>query len=445
MARVLIGCPTYLYQVHARHEHSLIRCTHPNSGNSIDLAQVDSSACAMTMNGLWIQAIEMAEAGHISHFLMWHSDISTEPWFLDKMLVLMEKTGADVLSAIVPIKDTYGFTSTALDEPVGDFDPYFRVRRLTMHEVHNNYPPTFTGDTLLLNTGLMLVDMRKEWTRDTDNVYFTLEDKIIRYRGRRMAAMMPEDWGFSRMARKKGAKLWATREVKLEHYGPAGYANDFAWGTCKTDVGPAPIDPVVEGAVAAASKVDGYMEVDELRYLATQAKKATAIVEVGSWKGRSTKALAMATPGVVYAVDNWKGSPGGDLTEIEATEKGAENILAEFKRNLAPEIAAGKVGIIHADHAEAASMGKAHMGGNVADMVFIDGEHNYEAVKRDIENFLPLVKQGGLICGHDLCPTHPGVEKAVVELLPSSSVRAVTIWGYDLQGQWGANFEAQEC
>jgi predicted O-methyltransferase YrrM len=397
------------------------------------------------MNTLWIQAIEQAEAGRITHFLMQHSDIVPEMLYLDKMVAIMEKTGADVLSAIVPIKDNFGFTSTALDEPVGDWDPYWRVRRLTLHEVFNKYPPTFTGDTLLLNTGLMLVDMTKEWTRDTENVYFTLEDRIKRYRGRRMAFMMPEDWGFSRMARKKGAKLYATREIKLEHYGPSAYSNAFSWGTQQTDFLPPPIDPVVDAAVLEASKVDGYMAEDELRYLAEQAKKAIAIVEVGSWKGRSTKALAMATPGVVYAVDNWKGSPGGDATELEAQAKGAENIFEEFKRNLAPEIAAGKVVVIHADHASAADVVRDRLGGNVADMVFIDGEHNYEAVKRDLLNFLPLVKQGGLMCGHDLCEAHPGVEKAVSEVLPEATVRALSIWGYDMDGVWAYPGCAQEC
>src|SRR5688572_12707397 len=137
MARVLIGIPTYLGQMHARVAHSLIRCS---AKSHWDLAEVDSSACAMTMNTLWIQAIEMAEAGHIDRFLMLHSDIAAENYFLDKMVDIMDRTGADVLSAIVPIKDNFGYTSTALDEQMGDVDPKYRVRRLTMHEVHNNYP-----------------------------------------------------------------------------------------------------------------------------------------------------------------------------------------------------------------------------------------------------------------------------------------------------------------
>lgn len=49
------------------------------------------------------------------------------------------------------------------------------------------------------------------------------------------------------------------------------------------------------------------------------------------------------------------------------------------------------------------------------DFVFIDADHRYEAVKRDIELWLPKVRHGGLIAGHDFTAGWPGVQKAVVE------------------------------
>lgn len=36
-----------------------------------------------------------------------------------------------------------------------------------------------------------------------------------------------------------------------------------------------------------------------------------------------------------------------------------------------------------------------------ADMVYIDGDHEYEGVKADLEAFYPIVKEGGLIFGDD--------------------------------------------
>lgn len=52
------------------------------------------------------------------------------------------------------------------------------------------------------------------------------------------------------------------------------------------------------------------------------------------------------------------------------------------------------------------------------DFVFIDADHSYESVYRDIVAWKPKVKIGGLLAGHDFSEYHPGVVKAVVELLP---------------------------
>lgn len=52
---------------------------------------------------------------------------------------------------------------------------------------------------------------------------------------------------------------------------------------------------------------------------------------------------------------------------------------------------------------------------NSLDFVFIDANHEYEAVKLDIETWLPKVKVGGVLAGHDHSPDWPGVEKACME------------------------------
>lgn len=51
------------------------------------------------------------------------------------------------------------------------------------------------------------------------------------------------------------------------------------------------------------------------------------------------------------------------------------------------------------------------------DLVYIDGEHDYASVARDIAVCLPKVKTGGWLCGHDYCPAHTGVMAAVDELV----------------------------
>ncbi len=49
------------------------------------------------------------------------------------------------------------------------------------------------------------------------------------------------------------------------------------------------------------------------------------------------------------------------------------------------------------------------------DVVFIDADHSYEAVKRDCAIAELLLNPGGLLCGHDFAPSDPGVMKAVRE------------------------------
>ena len=51
------------------------------------------------------------------------------------------------------------------------------------------------------------------------------------------------------------------------------------------------------------------------------------------------------------------------------------------------------------------------------DFIYIDGDHSYEAVKRDIELYYPKVKIGGVLGGHDFCGSCPGVCKAVLEFV----------------------------
>jgi predicted O-methyltransferase YrrM len=54
------------------------------------------------------------------------------------------------------------------------------------------------------------------------------------------------------------------------------------------------------------------------------------------------------------------------------------------------------------------------------DAVFIDADHSYEAVKLDIQNWMPKVRKGGILAGHDYTYSWPGVVRAVDELLPDA-------------------------
>lgn len=54
------------------------------------------------------------------------------------------------------------------------------------------------------------------------------------------------------------------------------------------------------------------------------------------------------------------------------------------------------------------------------DFCFIDANHTYDFVRRDIAAYLPKMKPGGIIAGHDYNLCHPGVMQAVNEAFVES-------------------------
>ena len=61
-----------------------------------------------------------------------------------------------------------------------------------------------------------------------------------------------------------------------------------------------------------------------------------------------------------------------------------------------------------------------HGGGAQFRMIFVDGDHTYQGVKKDIEALSGALASGGYICFHDYCSSFPGVIQAVDEMVFSS-------------------------
>jgi hypothetical protein len=60
--------------------------------------------------------------------------------------------------------------------------------------------------------------------------------------------------------------------------------------------------------------------------------------------------------------------------------------------------------------------------------IYIDGSHLYEDVKRDLNDWLPKLKQGGLVCGHDYVNLQDfGVIQAVDEFILEHDFEMVII------------------
>ncbi len=167
--------------------------------------------------------------------------------------------------------------------------------------------------------------------------------------------------------------------------------------------------------------IDGWMRWEELLWLYETAKGRPKILELGSWKGRSTHALLSGNKkGTVTAVDTWKGSK--DLHDHTSWMAQQEDILGIFLKNVGDF---GNLAFIQMKGHEAAD----HIKDDSMDMVFIDAGHSYEEVKQDIADWLPKVKRGGILCGHDYLPgTWMGVIQAVDEAFGKPDEIHGTIW-----------------
>lgn len=127
------------------------------------------------------------------------------------------------------------------------------------------------------------------------------------------------------------------------------------------------------------NNIRGWMSEKQLEWLNSKAKEMNSIAEVGSYAGRSTYALLEGCKGTVTAIDDWSGEGSGNNISRD-----------EFMNNVGHF---NNLRVLTMDSVDAANTGDEY------DMVFIDANHTYDAVTRDIKAWLPRVKR--LICGHD--------------------------------------------
>ena len=141
-------------------------------------------------------------------------------------------------------------------------------------------------------------------------------------------------------------------------------------------------------------KLPGMLTQDEVEYLYTLGQRNPTkgvIVEIGSWKGKSTVCLALGSRAAggekVYAVD-----PHQPL----AAEGYVEDTEAEFRKNIKQAgVEPHVVPMVMTSEAAAKGWTKPIRA------LWIDGDHRYEQVKRDFLLWEPHVVEGGIVAMHD--------------------------------------------
>jgi len=162
-------------------------------------------------------------------------------------------------------------------------------------------------------------------------------------------------------------------------------------------------------------QIKGWLSFEESFLLYSSAKTISpdeSVIEIGSYEGRSTVALGKAlkkknrdTAQFVYSIDPHT----GDITEVQ------EGIEINTWNNFISNINNCDLQNVITPIRLASNAAVSHVVGVRAGLLFIDGWHSYEAVKEDIQNYLPLITPQGIVIFDDW--REPEILKAILEAI----------------------------
>lgn len=154
------------------------------------------------------------------------------------------------------------------------------------------------------------------------------------------------------------------------------------------------------------------MEVINRRDLCRLIPDGSVAVEIGTLFGAGAAlALSNSNAKAFYTIDKWGVKTGG----ISKIKNSFKNIIFEeiAKAQLRPF---KNCHILKLDSVEAAD----EFPDKSVSWLFVDGDHSYGGVHRDLKAWIPKMKPGGIIAGHDY--NRAEVKKAVDEFLTKVNV-----------------------
>lgn len=143
-------------------------------------------------------------------------------------------------------------------------------------------------------------------------------------------------------------------------------------------------------------------------------------LEIGVWQGAFTSHLVANTSMHITGLDPWCETSSHADIDYDAEDYnpfafGGDGYLSHEARYMASLHTMSRFPPNRWSLLRSFSHRVAPFFKNNFDFVYIDGNHDYESVARDMKDWFPKLKSGGILCGHDYNETNPGTKKAVNE------------------------------
>jgi hypothetical protein len=224
--------------------------------------------------------------------------------------------------------------------------------------------------------------------------------------------------------RKYDDRLRAHVRSRFNHYEGALRAGG-SMSTLPTDGAARPLF-LLSPILSRMRAIEGWLDDDEAELLVAATVRALeelpsphAIVEIGSYCGRSTVVLGSAArahraDARVYAIDPHDGVVGA----LDQGLQSGPSTLGRFQKNV---VDAGLQDVVVTIQRRSYDVAWSQP----VSLLFIDGLHDYANVSRDFHHFEAHVVPGGYVAFHDYASYYPGVKTFVNELLASAGYEQV--------------------
>lgn len=177
-------------------------------------------------------------------------------------------------------------------------------------------------------------------------------------------------------------------------------------------------------AILEWDQIEGWFNLPQalaLQKIVKQLPTESKVVELGSYKGRSSVAIAAVLPAgsILYCVDHFQGSEEHKKSHLDVN-----NLLTAFTQNIERFGVKDKISTLAMTTTEAA----AKFDPESLDLVLVDAAHDYDSVKADLLNWYPKIKPGGILLCDDYELGWPGVMRAVKTVGLEGTVIAESLW-----------------